>query len=481
MLKRLSNMPMALQHSLIYASALAISKGLALVMVPVATRYLTPADYGRLDVLQTLADLLSIVIGMGLAETLFRFAGSETDSEARKKVCANIFAMALILGMMALIIGQLLAPQINGILPGNINVSETRLILASLALVGTILVPLSWLRMQNNAWLYLLGSAGRVVLQVAIAIPLLMLGFGVFGVLCAGLISAIVLCSYLSWKQFKDTGIRFDFARLRAYSAYGGPLVFVGMAGFVLGSFDRWILADAVGTSQMAQYALATKFGLMTAVLIQPFDLWWHAKRFSCLQQKNGHQRCTDYACIGIVIALFSALLIAASGPTLVRLLTPQSYHESIAFIPWLAALAALHNATATMAFGAMNKEHTLAPAIIDGSAAGIALLGYFTLIPFYHAWGAIGATSIALSYRFMLTYWVSQKALPLPFPMASLAILSALALLILSIMPDSQLSLLGVISRIGLILAFLISSILLGLIPSKKLSLFLKKKRSTQ
>jgi O-antigen/teichoic acid export membrane protein len=466
MYQKLSALPKALQQSLVYASALAISKGLALIMVPVATHYLTPTDYGRLDILQTLADLLSIVIGMGLAETLFRFAGSETDEKERKLVCANIFSMTLLLGVFALFLGQIFAVHITSWLPGDIATSETRLILASLSLVGTIIVPLAWLRMQNNAWLYLLGSAGRVMLQVAIAIPLLILGFGVFGVLCAALTSAIALCVYLSWKQYKDTGIRFDFARFRAYSCYGGPLVFVGMAGFVLGSFDRWILADIVGTADMAQYALATKFGLITAVLIQPFDLWWHARRFSCLKEENGHQRCADYACAGIIIALFSCLIIAAIGPSLVRLLTPQTYHASIQFIPWLALLAAVHNATATIAFGAMSKEHTLAPAIIDGSAAAIALLGYFILIPHYFAWGAITATSIALSYRFIVTYNVSQRALLLPYPIINLIIVSILALGILMLMPDEKLSLIGLTTRLGLIMLFLIIATLLGLLP---------------
>jgi len=466
MFSKLSQLPPPLQQSLIYASAIIISKGLALIMVPVATHYLTPADYGRLDVLQTLADLLSIVIGMGLAETLFRFAGTETDENERKKVCANIFSMTLVLGLFALLIGQIFAVKIAGWLPGNIATIEARLILASLALVGTIIVPLAWLRMQDNAWLYLLGSAGRVILQVTIAIPMLMLGFGVLGVLCATFISAIALCCYLSWAQFKDTGIRFDFARFKAYSAYGGPLVFVGMAGFILGSFDRWILADVAGTTEMAQYALATKFGLITAVLIQPFDLWWHAKRFSCLQAKNGRQLCADYACAGITIALFSSLFVAATGPTLVRFLTPETYHHSIVFIPWLTLLAALHNATATMAFGAMNKEHTLGPAMIDGSAAAMALLCYFILIPNYHAWGAITATSIALSYRFIFTYKVSQQALLLPYPLIKLTIVAILAVIILIVMPNDRLTIVGFIVRAGLLMTFLLTAILLGLIP---------------
>jgi len=469
MFNRLRNMPTALQHSLIYAAALALSKGFALIMVPIATHYLTPEDYGRLDVLQTLADLLSIVIGMGLAETLFRFAGSAEDSAERERASANIFGMALILGALALLITQLLAAPIARLLPGNISELEARLILASLAMVGTILVPLSWLRMQGKPWLYMAGTAGRVALQVLIAVPLLMLGFGVVGVLAGTLFSAICLCSLLVYRQLRDTGIRFEFTRFRAYSAYGGPLIFVGMAGFVLGSFDRWILADAVGTAEMAQYALAAKFGLITAVLIQPFDLWWHARRFSCLKEENGKQRCASIGGIGVVVALFAALIIAAIGPALVRLLTPEAYHQSIQYIPWLAALAALHNATSTVGFGAMSQKNTLRPAAIDGSAAAIALIGYFTLIPSYHAWGAIAATTLALGYRFAITYFISQRALYLAYPLRRLALLAATGIVALSLMPSAPLSISTALTAAALLFTFLATAALLGVLPVQR------------
>lgn len=469
MLSRLANLPTAVKHSLIYASALGLSKGLALIMVPVATHFLSPADYGRLDILQTLADLLSIVIGMGLAETLFRFAGSADDPLERKAASANIFGMALILGSFALILGQLLAPQISRLLPGNIAETEARLILASLSMVGTIIVPLAWLRMQGNAWMYLVGTAGRVALQVAIAVPLLFLGFGVTGVLCATLVSAIVLCAGLVRAQLKDSGISFEFSRFKTYSAYGGPLIFVGMAGFVLGSFDRWILADTVGTAEMAQYALAAMFGLITAVLIQPFDLWWHARRFSCLKENNGPERCAKFATIGVAIALLSALIIAATGPTLVRLLTPETYHQSIQYIPWLAALAALHNATSTLGFGAMSENTTVRPALIDGGAALVALIAYFSLIPLFHAWGAIMATTTALTLRIIVMYIVSQKALHLPYKGRRLLLMLAGFIIALLLIPTSELSMFIALKTSLILLAFVGWTALLGLIPLPK------------
>ena len=471
MLKRIQNLPTAVRHSLIYASALAFSKALALIMVPVATHFLTPEDYGRLDVLQTLADLLSIVIGMGLADTLFRFAGSADSEKERRQISANIFGLALCLGVVALILGQLLAGAISRWLPGNITEAEARLILASLSLVGTILVPLSWLRMQGKPWPYFLGSAGRVLLQVAIAIPLLFLGFGVTGVLTATLLSATLLCLWLVRKQWLDTGISFEFSRFKTYSIYGGPLIFVGISGFILGSFDRWILADAVGTAQMAQYALAAKFGLITAVLIQPFDLWWHARRFSCLKENEGPERCAAIATIGIAIAILSALIIAVTGPTLVRLLTPQAYHQSIAYIPWLAALAAVHNINSTLAFGAMSGNTTIRPALIDGAAAAIALTGYLLLIPLYHAWGAIAATTIALSLRLIATCYVSQRALKLPYRLRRIALMAAAGVICITFIPSAPVSWNVIFQSTGLLTGFVVCCIGLGTVPLPKQS----------
>lgn len=469
MFKRIQNLPIAVRHSLIYASALAFSKALALIMVPVATNFLSPEDYGRLDVLQTLADLLSIVIGMGMAETLFRFAGSADDDDERRKASANIFGLAMCLGIFSLVLGQLMAGYISLWLPGNVAEIEARLILASLSMVGTILVPLAWLRMQGNAWSYFAGTAGRVALQVSIAVPLLFMGFGVTGVLSATLISAIILCACLVRSQWKDTGISFEFGRFKTYSVYGGPLIFVGISGFVLGSFDRWILADTVGTAEMAQYALAAKFGLITAVLIQPFDLWWHPRRFNCLKETNGAERCANIATIGVAIALFSAIVIATIGPIMVRLLTPETYHQSIIYIPWLAALAAIHNANSTLAFGAMSENTTFRPALIDGAAAGIALLGYLILIPMHFAWGAIAATSIALSLRLCATYWISQRALNLPYRLRRISLMAIIGFACITLAPSDPITIQLAIQSMSIMGGFLISCLAIGTLPLPK------------
>ena len=68
-------------------------------------------------------------------------------------------------------------------------------------------------------------------------------------------------------------------------------------------------------------------------------------------------------------------------------------------------------------------------------SAAGIAFAGYFVLIPHFAAWGAIGATAIALSLRFAVTLVLSQRIAPLPYRSIALSGLVGLTFMIVGIL----------------------------------------------
>ncbi|MBX2829916.1 MAG: oligosaccharide flippase family protein [Rhodospirillales bacterium] len=451
MLTRLQNLPPALRQSLVYGLALALSKGISLLMVPVTTAFLAPAAFGQLDVLQTLADLLSILIAMGLADTLFRFVGDAKHEEDRRIVAANVFGMAMIITAITTVGLQLLAPLIAGILPGGVTEIQARILLGALSLSVCLLVPLSWLRMRGRAWMYFIGTVGRVVLQAGGTAIVLFLGFGVTAVLTAGLVASVLTFAWLGWQQLRDSGIRFEPALCKRYFVFGSPLIFAGLAGFVLGSFDRWILADVIGPAAMAQYALAAKFALITAFVVQPFDLWWLPKRFSTLNAAEGEERCAAMAQIGVTIALGASIFVAAVGPVLIFWLTPESYHGAIEFVPWLALLASVHSITQTLSLGLYTGRSTHMTATIDGVAALVAGAGYFALIPSFGAFGAIYATSFALGLRLVMTVWMAQLSRLLPYRLVSMSILFAATTSWLGMMHFIAFELVLVVGALGL------------------------------
>ena len=67
-----------------YTAASVISKLIAVALLPLYTRFLTPADYGAAEVMFAAVVALSIVIRLGVVEALLRFYYLE--GEDRKEV-----------------------------------------------------------------------------------------------------------------------------------------------------------------------------------------------------------------------------------------------------------------------------------------------------------------------------------------------------------------------------------------------------------
>src|SRR5215218_2830941 len=73
-----------------YTAASILSKVIAVALLPLYTRYLTPADYGAAEVLFAAIVSASIVVRLGLIEAVLRFYYK--DDEDPDRVVASTFA-----------------------------------------------------------------------------------------------------------------------------------------------------------------------------------------------------------------------------------------------------------------------------------------------------------------------------------------------------------------------------------------------------
>src|SRR3954447_13258593 len=69
-----------------YQVADAVSKLIALALLPVYTRHLTRADYGTAELLLTTIILVSIIVRAGLGEALVRFHFLDADPDRRRRL-----------------------------------------------------------------------------------------------------------------------------------------------------------------------------------------------------------------------------------------------------------------------------------------------------------------------------------------------------------------------------------------------------------
>jgi O-antigen/teichoic acid export membrane protein len=418
----------AARRTLAYGLALVVGKGIAFVMMPIVTRALTPAEFGALEVLIAMIDVGGVLLGLGLADTLFRFASGNSD-----RVSANLLGIALVMAVLAGGAMQLAAPLVLPLMPGPIDLVDLRIIAVTLALTTFVQVPLAWLRFHDAASTFLAVEAARAVIGAGATALLLGMGHGLTAVLAGGLVGNLAITLLLGLLQARRTRIELDPALVRTMLVYGLPLVLSGTFGFLLGSFDRWILARHVGLEELAIYGIAARFALLASLAMQPFEMWWYPRRLEWSRTSQGLERSraiVQFACALAVAVVVGAML---AGPFLIRILTPADYHGAITLLPALLLVRLLTINANLLNVGCYAQRTTILPMAINGAAALVVVLGYLLLVPAFGLGGCIASLILGQAVRLLVFTIASQRLMPMAhrFSLIAIAALPILPLLL--------------------------------------------------
>jgi len=457
----------AIKQSLLYGASIALMKGVSLLMLPFIANHIIAHEFGRLEVISTLAVIGSILVGMGLEDTLFRFAGPEKDPDKRKRICAEIFTLTIVIGSLTLIGGWLLAPIITPHFPGEPTVYEVRVVLSLLALEGCIAIPLGWLRMSNKALSFFFASTGRALLQALLVIMFIYLERGVTGILEAGLLAAVLQSVVLSVQQLRDTGIKFSIETCKQSFIYSLPIVASGLVAFGLNGMDRWILAEHVGLEEVAQFGIAAKFALAMVLMMQPFGMWWSPRRFEVLHSDSydGKQRVVKFITMGCAIALLISVAVGLISPALIHWLLPEDYQQAANYVVTIVLIMLLKELVELINIGCFTGNTTSSQLIINVIGALIGVAAMLCLAPQYQVVGVISSLLCAQLVRLLLFYRVSQHFLPLNYPLRSLSLLALLSGAWLAIGSQINTLIASLLVTFAALLTLLVSAYLLKLI----------------
>lgn len=399
----ISRLPTGVKHTLMYGFSIALMKGVSLLMLPILAYYLTAAEFGRLEVITSLAVIGSILVGMGLEATLFRFVGETEDDSKRKRIAAEIFSLAIIIGVMSAIAGWFLAGTIARYLPGEPSVYEIRLTLLILSLEGCIAIPLGWLRMHDRVTSFFLITTGRAIFQALLTAYMLWLGGGVAEILEASLLAAIITAVILIFLQIKDTRLDLNRTTIRQSLIYSIPLVASGIVAFGLNGLDRWILAEHTSLEDVAHFGVAAKFSLAVILLLQPFNMWWSPRRFIVLNQQDGPYKVAKFITIGIVLTLIISVLVGLASPLLITWLLPENYAISAHYVIGLVIAMACKEIADLVNIGCFAGRTTTSQLLINVVAVIIGIVGMLYWTPTHAVWGIIYGLIAAQATRLIL------------------------------------------------------------------------------
>jgi len=94
------------RHPAIYGLGGIVSRLLAVLLIPLYTRYLNTGDYGKIETLVAGSVVLSILLRAGISSAFFRFYFDSPEPEARRLVLRTSFWFTMASATAGLVAGS---------------------------------------------------------------------------------------------------------------------------------------------------------------------------------------------------------------------------------------------------------------------------------------------------------------------------------------------------------------------------------------
>jgi O-antigen/teichoic acid export membrane protein len=436
----------AVRHTAVYGLGNVIAKALGFLMLPLYTRFLKPADYGVLEILDLSMSLTGMLLAAGMTPAVLRSYGSAETAEEKRNIINSAFVFTAIVGIAAFAIVVPFLPTASALLFGP-DVPSTYLLLAFSAFVmGYVAtLPRTYLRALEASGRFVAIETGSLLLTLVLNVVFIaFLRIGAAGILWSSLIVATLQVVILSAWTIRKTGLGFEKHLLAAMLRFGLPLMFANMAFFILNFADRFFIQHIRSLSEVGLYAVGYKFGFMLNYLvIQPFCVMWQSRMYAIAKEPDHPRIFGQMFILYALVITFAGLALSVFSPEVVHVMAGPEFAGSGSVIPVVAFSYIAYGLGYFAQTGLLTTGRTNLVGVI-GTAAAVLNLGLnYGLVTRYGMIGAAWATLISFVVISVASYVVSQRVNPLPLRPARIgALVSVATLVYLASTPVSGLSL---------------------------------------
>ena len=424
------------RHSFVYGVGGIVSRFLAVLLLPIYTRYLSPADYGAIGLLMTGSAVATVLLRAGAGYGFIRFWYDSDDPAYRKRLLRTIFWFQMLMATLGLVVCVVFAPQIASVLrldSPQLSSSGTSLVIAT----GVLLwVNVNYAQLTNlfRAEQRSLAFSMATLANIAITVPLTILfvvhyQLGPLGLLVGNFSGTLVIFAVLLAYRREQLGLQFDRTLLRAVNRFGLPLVPSALALWVTNLGDRlminWLLPASSSLTQTGLYALAVNIGSVMVLIFTAFQTAWPAFAYSITHEDDAKRAYAYVLTYLMLLASWAAIGLSLLAPWIVQILAPTNsdFWPASEAVPALAYSSVFYAGFIVVTIGAGRTKNTQFNWIAAAAAAILNVGLNFWLIPAYGMLGAAYATLAAYALLLLVRTWNAQAIYPVPYQWRRVAV----------------------------------------------------------
>ena len=450
-LKRLAKL------SLAYGTADVIAQGINLLLLPLYTSFLTPADYGALALLLLLSTFLKIIFRLGLDSGFMRIHYDLQNAASRSRFAGTTALFSAGVATAGFVVFWVFSPLVSFALFESRDLTLwVRLVAFDLLASSFAFVPLALLRIEERAALFSMYSLIRHATNTTLKVILVMAGFGVTGALVSDAVASVVLSLCLLAELRSRAALAFDWPPLREALRFGLPKVPHGLLAQTLSLFDRRILASFVPRAEVGIYAMGGTFASAMKFPLSAFEPAWQPFVFDTARKEGGAREIGKVATRMAILFTVLALVFALVLPDLLRFVIRRPEFRPAAVVVPVLVLATLFQGFFFLSSVGISiaKEARYYP-IITAAATALNIGLDLWLIPSYGILAAAWATVAGYALMALMGALFSTRLYPIPIETRRIAMTwgAAVAWFLLGSRLDTEA--VSAVVRIALAVAF--------------------------
>lgn len=401
------------KHYTIYALGGIIGKAIGFIMIPVYTRFISPAEYGIVGILNLVVWVVSLIVGMNVVSGVTRFYYLyKSDKERNSVVSTSIFFIILV--SLPIVLSLIyFSDALSQMFFKNIHYSlYFKITFAALFFEMLLPIPFACLRIKNKSFVFLQFSLLSLFIGLSLNIMLIVfLKLGILGIFYSQLITAFIMSPILLYITFKEFGFVILLGPVKKILSYSLPLIPAGLAMIVLNLGDRYILKEFVSLEQVGFYTLGYKIVMMLGFLVGvPFRYVWGPYRFSIAEDKNAPEIYSRVFTYFTLFIGFVGMGMAIFAKDIIRIIAAPSYFGASRVIPVLTLGYIFYQLYYLVNIGIFLKRKTKWVPYIVSAAAGLNVVINLLLIPKAGIMAAAYTTLASFAFLAIAGYCVSQR-----------------------------------------------------------------------
>ncbi|EJL6268129.1 oligosaccharide flippase family protein, partial [Vibrio cholerae] len=313
---------------LVYGVVTGLSRMLPILLLPFYLSALSIEEFGRIEVLIALYNLIIIFGSMQLETAVQRYMYKVED---KAKYTLALSIVVFLLSMLSFCIVAISSKKISYFLFGSdieyVNITVIS-ICSLLFNVSTIL--LIYFRYSEQEKIFSLITLSQVVVTsvvtyaLVVVEPLGNLGY-VLG-MTSGWLTVIALSSLLIYLQNKS--ISPDFSIIWQSLNFSWPQLPARFGSFFVQFGNRFIALSYFGAQTVAILGLATKFAAFFQLIYIAFNMAWNPYLYKNEKNDNLENEINKTLRIVLVLIVFFSIIIHQLGGWIVDMFFVAEYHE---------------------------------------------------------------------------------------------------------------------------------------------------------